>query len=96
MFPPGRIMFLRPIKVFDRQRGRNERQIKSQWDCIWVTPQELIQEGILISKKVKPLSSRDQMPLSLIGPELLLLLQGLQTSSCLWLCLLGGHIAPNI
>ena len=53
MFPPGRVMFLRPIKVLDRQEKKKEQGVKQQWDAIWITPQELIQEGILVSKKVK-------------------------------------------
>ena len=55
MFPPGRILFLRPIKVLDRQESKKEQGVKQQWDAIWITPQELIQEGILVSKKVRKL-----------------------------------------
>lgn len=44
-------MFLRPIKMPDNNE-KSEKGIKQRWDCIWVTPQELIQEGILVSKKV--------------------------------------------
>ena len=51
MFPPGRVMFFRPIKLLER--SEKEEGVKQQWDCIWVTPQELIQEGILVSKKVR-------------------------------------------
>lgn len=52
MFPPGRVLFLRPIKILTRQEKKNEQGVTQQWDAIWITPQELIQEGILVSKKV--------------------------------------------
>lgn len=61
MFPPGRVMFLRPIKLLqDRDQARDKRNegYKQKWDCIWITPQELIGEGILISPKVRALRKR--------------------------------------
>lgn len=55
MYPPGRIIFVRPLKtlVGRRNRGVPRRLIKG-WDTVWVTPKELIAEGILISGKVPP------------------------------------------
>lgn len=53
MFPPGRVIFLRPIKLLDpTERGEKERGVKQEWDAIYTTPQEVIGEGILVSKKV--------------------------------------------
>ena len=55
MFPPGRVMFMRPLKTLKKRR-RNahvvEERLEKSWDAIWVTPQELIAEGILVSKQV--------------------------------------------
>ncbi|KAK9829311.1 hypothetical protein WJX72_005111 [[Myrmecia] bisecta] len=54
MFPPGRIIFQRPIKTIGRKRRRMvpHRRMEKQWDAVWVTPREIIGEGILISKKM--------------------------------------------
>ena len=34
------------------KRQKGERKVKTRYDAVWVTPQELIAEGILVSKKV--------------------------------------------
>ena len=53
MYPPGRVIFLRPIKVLDRsERQGEDRGVKTVWDAVWTTPQEIIGEGILVSPKV--------------------------------------------
>ncbi|PRW60300.1 alpha beta-hydrolase isoform B [Chlorella sorokiniana] len=39
MYPPGRVIFLRPIKT---------RQSKS-WQAVWINPEDIIAEGLLIS-----------------------------------------------
>ena len=50
MFPPGRIVFIRPIKQVDEKGHQNEKH----WDTVWVQPTEIIAEGILISPKACP------------------------------------------
>ena len=52
MYPPGRIIFVRPLKTLVGRRGHG-RRLEKGWDTVWVTPQELIAEGILISGKVR-------------------------------------------
>ncbi|KAL0029095.1 hypothetical protein WJX77_006448 [Trebouxia sp. C0004] len=51
--PPGRLMFLRPIKSAAKER-RSNRQYKP----VWITAQELKREGVLIS----PRMMADHMP----------------------------------
>lgn len=56
MYPPGRIIFLRPIKVAKRKHGEDgketSRKIVKRWDAVWVSPREVVGEGILVSKRV--------------------------------------------
>ena len=53
MFPPGRVLFVRPLKTLVRaERRGEERRMKHSWDVVWITSQELLAEGILVSKKV--------------------------------------------
>lgn len=52
MYPPGRVIFLRPLKVL-KKRGP-ARRMEKRWDAVWVTPEQLMAEGILISKKARP------------------------------------------
>jgi hypothetical protein len=52
MYPPGRVMFIRPLKTLVGRRGPGRRSERG-WDTVWVTPQELIAEGILISGKAR-------------------------------------------
>ncbi len=52
MFPPGRIVFIRPLKQLDEQ-GRKKGP--KQWDTVWVQPTEIISEGILVSPRVSAL-----------------------------------------
>ena len=57
MYPPGRVMFLRPIKLQEEANEEEEgggKRLKQAWDAVWITPQELMMEGILVSKKVAP------------------------------------------
>jgi len=53
MFPPGRVIFVRPLKVLSGKHGPG-RKLEKRWDCVWVTPEQLMSEGILISKKARP------------------------------------------
>lgn len=55
MYPPGRVIFMRPLKV-PKRRGPT-RKIEKRWDAVWVTPEQLMSEGILISKKARPVTS---------------------------------------
>lgn len=50
MFPPGRVIFVRPIKQVDEHGRKKGRR---QWDTVWVQPTELIAEGILVSPRVR-------------------------------------------
>lgn len=43
MFPPGRVLFLRPMKV---RRGLS---LMRTWDAVYVAPEDLISEGILVA-----------------------------------------------
>ncbi len=53
MYPPGRVLFIRPLKHLVGKRHRaGPRRLEKGWDAVWVTPKELIAEGILISGKV--------------------------------------------
>lgn len=53
MYPPGRIIFIRPLKqLVGRRQRAGPRRLEKGWDAVWVTPKELIAEGILISGKV--------------------------------------------
>ena len=48
-------MFMRPLKTIKTRRRSDEKvekRLEKSWDAIWVTPQELIAEGILVSKQV--------------------------------------------
>lgn len=54
MYPPGRIIFVRPLKTLVGRRHRGgPRRLQKGWDCVWITPKELIAEGILISGRVR-------------------------------------------
>ena len=56
MYPPGRVIFIRPLKQLVGRRHRaGPRRLEKGWDAVWVTPKELIAEGILISGKVPSL-----------------------------------------
>lgn len=39
MYPPGRVIFVRPIKT----------RKKKHWDAVWISPEDIIDEGILLS-----------------------------------------------
>lgn len=55
MYPPGRIIFLRPIKIAKRKHGEDgevTKKIIKRWDAVWVSPREVVGEGILVSKRV--------------------------------------------
>ena len=54
MYPPGRIIFLRPLKTLvGRRRAGSAKRYEKGWDSVWVSPEELIGEGILISGKAR-------------------------------------------
>lgn len=61
MFPPGRVLFLRPIKMLDKEKigeGKKDNPpLRQAWDAIWLSSEELVAEGILMSKKVSPAHS---------------------------------------
>ena len=57
MYPPGRIIFLRPIKVRKKRKHGGEGKLVKRWDAVWVSPREVVGEGILVSKRVRPLVS---------------------------------------
>ena len=52
MYPPGRIIFLRPIKVRKKRKSGGEGRLEKKWDAVWVSPREVVGEGILVSKRV--------------------------------------------
>ena len=53
MYPPGRVIFMRPFKVLKRGReGGDTDSYRKKWDAVWVSPREVIGEGILVSKRV--------------------------------------------
>lgn len=53
MYPPGRIIFLRPIKVRKKRKsGEEGHKIEKRWDAVWVSPREVVGEGILVSKRM--------------------------------------------
>lgn len=62
MLPPGRIVFLRSIKVAKRKHGEDgkqtSRKVVERWDAVWLSPREVVGEGILVSKRVS-----EQLPL---------------------------------
>ncbi|KAL4421634.1 hypothetical protein ABPG75_010925 [Micractinium tetrahymenae] len=39
MYPPGRLIFLRPIKT----------RVAKEWDAVWIRPEDIIAEGLLVS-----------------------------------------------
>lgn len=41
------MLFVRPVK---KLKGKG-RESKVAWDAVWITPQELVAEGILVSRK---------------------------------------------
>ena len=53
MYPPGRIIFLRPIKVRKKRKHGGEGKLVKRWDAVWVSPREVVGEGILVSKRVR-------------------------------------------
>ena len=61
MYPPGRIIFLRPIKVRKKRKSGEEGKGKlvKKWDAVWVSPREVIGEGILVSKRVSSITHLD-------------------------------------
>ena len=53
MYPPGKVIFMRPFKVLKRGReGGDSDSYRKKWDAVWVSPREVIGEGILVSKRV--------------------------------------------
>ena len=56
MYPPGRVLFLRPIKMLDKEAqeegSSDDPPLRQVWDAVWSSSEELIAEGILMSKKV--------------------------------------------
>ena len=64
MFPAGKLIFLRPIKMkAEKHPTGKEPKIKQAWDAIWSTPEELIAEGILVSKKVPKMGPKPRFQL---------------------------------
>jgi hypothetical protein len=62
MLPPGRTMLLRRLKEprvgqQGQQAGRGQRQQqrgrgrrRGTWDAVWIAPEQIIEEGILLSR----------------------------------------------
>lgn len=54
MFPPGRVLFVRPVKMLVKaERQGQEKRLKQAWDAVWISSQVLVAEGILVSRKVR-------------------------------------------
>lgn len=50
MFPPGKLMFLRPFKgTGGKKKGGNKNGGTTTWDAVWITGEQLMGEGILLS-----------------------------------------------
>lgn len=46
LYPPGRIIYLRPFTV---PVSRRKKMVKEVWDAVWVSAQDVIDEGILLT-----------------------------------------------
>ncbi len=55
MYPPGKIIFMRPLKTVKGKRTVTHLHAPKQkcWDAVWISAYELIGEGILLSKAVR-------------------------------------------
>ncbi|KAL0018987.1 hypothetical protein WJX79_010040 [Trebouxia sp. C0005] len=59
LYPPGRQIFLRRFK----KESQPKRAEDVTWDAVWIQPEEIIGEGILVSKH----AARDHYPFSLLS-----------------------------
>lgn len=59
LYPPGRQILLRRFK----QESQPKRAADVVWDAVWIQPEEIIGEGILVSKH----AARDHYPFSLLS-----------------------------
>ena len=51
MFPPDKIVFLRPLKSRKATAARDAFTVKS-WDAVWATAEELAAEGIIVGRSM--------------------------------------------
>lgn len=59
LYPPGRQIFLRRFKKQSQPKHAED----VSWDAVWIQPEEIIGEGILISKH----ATNDHYPFSLLS-----------------------------
>ena len=59
LYPPGKQIFLRRFKMQSQPKHAED----VSWDAVWIQPEEIIGEGILISKH----AARDHYPFSLLS-----------------------------
>lgn len=55
MFPPGKLAFLRPFPPIG-----NGRNLQYSWDAVWIKREDLMEEGIILSKDM---ASHHRLPL---------------------------------
>jgi len=48
LYPPGRLVFLRP----HHQHKSNNKSSKRVWDAVWIAPEDIIAEGVLVSRRM--------------------------------------------
>ena len=58
LYPPGRQVFLRRFKQSSQPQDPDD----VYWDAVWIRPEEIIAEGILVSKH----ATYDHYPFSLL------------------------------
>ena len=58
LYPPGRQIFLRRFKQCSQPQTPDD----VYWDAVWIRPEEIIGEGILVSKR----ATEDHYPFSLL------------------------------
>ncbi|CAL8469008.1 g8549 [Coccomyxa elongata] len=51
MLPPGRMIFARRLKQLVKRKRRREKWDVT-WDAVYITPEEIVREGILVSRKL--------------------------------------------
>ena len=59
LYPPGRQIFLRRFKAQSQPKHPED----VSWDAVWIQPEEIIGEGILVSKH----ATKDHYPFSLLS-----------------------------
>ncbi|BDA42994.1 probable nuclear valosin-containing protein-like at C-terminar half [Coccomyxa sp. Obi] len=51
MLPPGRMVFLRRLKRLEKSKRRSEDR-EVTWDAVYISPEEILREGLLVSGKM--------------------------------------------